>query len=81
MEVNLLNALMLQLNTKIQLLALFKLILQSNLLKTLYFTFNNIIFLLKKWKADLPTLFQITRRPETNIFFILALQHGSTAMV
>ena len=52
MVVNLLNAFMLQLNTKIQLLALFKLILHSNLFKimnvTLYFTFDSIIFLKKK---------------------------------
>ena len=82
MEVKLLNAFMLQLNTIIQLLALFKLILYSNLLTflnvALYFTFDSIIFLKKKknkkkLKADLPTLFQIIRRPETNIFFCLAL--------
>ena len=51
MEVNLLYAFMLQLNTIIQLLTLFKLILYGNLLKiinvTLYFTFDSIIFLLK----------------------------------
>ena len=79
MVVNLLNALMLQLNTIIQLLALFKLILYSNLFKiinvTLSFTFDSIIFLWKKinkkkLKSDLPTLFQIKRRPETNIFFL-----------
>ena len=49
MEVKLLNAFMLQLNTIIQLLALFKLILYSNLLTVinvaLYFTFDSIIFL------------------------------------
>ena len=49
MEVKLLNAFMLQLNTIIQLLALFKLILYSYLLTiinvALYFTFDSIIFL------------------------------------
>ena len=44
-------AFMLQINTTIQLLALFKLILYSNLLNiinvTLYFTFENIMFLKK----------------------------------
>ena len=65
MEVNLLNTLMLQLllNTIIELLALFKLILYSNLLKiinvALYFTFNSIIFLkkinLKKKMKSRPT--------------------------
>ena len=50
-------ALMLQLNTIIQLLALFKLILYSNLLKiinvALYFTFDSIIFLKKiKFKEN-----------------------------
>ena len=49
MEVNLLNAFMLQLNTIIQILALFKLILYSNLLTiinvALYITFDSIIFL------------------------------------
>ena len=53
MEVKLLNAFMLQLNTIIQLLALFKLILYSNLLTiinvALYFTFDSII-ILKKMK-------------------------------
>ena len=82
MEIKLLNAIMLQLNTTIQRLALFKLILYSNLLTiiniALYFTFDSFIFLTKikikiKLKADLPTLFQIIRRPETNIFFCLAL--------
>ena len=47
MEVKLLNAFMLQLNTIIQLLVLFKLILYSNLLTiinvALYFTFDSII--------------------------------------
>ena len=54
MEVKLLNAFMLQLNTIIQLLALFKLILYSNLLTIinveLYFTFDSILFLKKKKK-------------------------------
>ena len=49
MEVKLLNAFMLQLNTIIQLLTLFKLILYSNLLTminvALNFTFDSIIFL------------------------------------
>ena len=49
MEVKLLNAFMLQLDTIIQLLALFKLILYSDLLTiisvALYFTFDSIIFL------------------------------------
>ena len=52
MVVNLLNAFMLQLDTIIQLLALFKLILYSNSFKiinvTLYFTFDSIVFLGKK---------------------------------
>ena len=52
MEVKLMNAFMLQLNTIIQLLALFKLILYSNLLTNinvvLYFTFDSNIFLSKK---------------------------------
>ena len=79
MEVKLLNAFMLQLNTIIQRLALFKLILYSNLLTiinvALYFTFDSILYFLKKkkLKADLPTLFQIIRRPETNIYFCLAV--------
>ena len=51
MEVKLLNAFILQLNTIIQLLALFKLILYSNLLTiinvALYFTFDSIIILKK----------------------------------
>ena len=74
MEINPLNELILQLDTISKRLAMFKLILYSYSLRiidvALYFTFNSIIFL---WKADLPTLFQIIRRPETNIFFILAL--------
>ena len=49
MEVKLVNAFMLQLNTIIQLLALFKLILYSNLLKIINveinYTFDSIIFL------------------------------------
>ena len=51
MEVKLLNAFRLQLNTIIQIFALFKLILYSNLLTiinvALYFTFDSIIFLEK----------------------------------
>ena len=57
MEVKLLNVFMLQLNTIIQLLVLFKLILNSNLLHVTIrnvafcFTFDSIIFLFKKIKS------------------------------
>ena len=57
MVVNLLNALMLQLNTIIQLLTLFKLILYSNLLTVinvaLYFTFDSYYIPLKKIKKKI----------------------------